>query len=120
MKTSTQPIRSRLMAVIMAGVTGAGFATAAAAAGAGVDANADARAKAATPGYVQAGGAADAHMNAYGSAHTNAQWKSGASRGTDRAAERASTGIDALEPSTTAEFEVAGKASAQARRPGSR
>lgn len=114
MKTNAQPIRSRLVTVIMAGVAGASFAAAAAAAGVGVDA----RAKAATPGYVQAGGAADAHMSAYGSAHANAQWKSGATRGADRAA--AGAGIDALEPSTTAEFEVAGKAAAQARRPDSR
>jgi hypothetical protein len=106
----------------MAGVVSASFATAATAAGTGARANANAGAGAqpASPGYVQAGGAADAHMNAYGSANTNAQWQSGATRGADRTAERADMNSDGLPPSATAEPAAAGKATTQAKRSGAR
>lgn len=71
MMRNAQAIPAQLITVIMAGVAGAGFAAAA---------------TAAAPGYVQAGGAVDAHLNAYISALGNARWTSSAARDTDRAA----------------------------------
>jgi len=124
MKRNAQPIRTQLLTVIMAGVVSASFATAATAAGTGTRANANAGAGAgaqsASPGYVQAGGAADAHMNAYGSANTNAQWQSGATPGADRTADRADMNSNVLPPSATAEPEAADKATTQAKRSGAR
>lgn len=79
-----QPVRAQLITVIMAGVVGAGFAAAAAAA---------------APGYVQAGGAVDAHLNAYISAHSDAGWTSGAARDTDRDAEQMGANDLGLAPS---------------------
>ena len=90
MKQNAQQVRTQLLTLIMAGVTGAGFAAAATAAGigGGVNANVGAGANVSVPGTAQAGGAADAHMSPSGSANSNAQWQSGATRGADRAAER--------------------------------
>lgn len=104
MMRNAQPIRTSLLTAIMAAVVSAG-------------------AQAASPGYVQAGGAADTHMNAYGSTNTHAQWKSGATLGAERAAERADMNSDGLTtPSATPEPAAAAKAKAvvQAKRPASR
>ncbi|MDP1645398.1 MAG: hypothetical protein Q8K35_08400 [Thiobacillus sp.] len=122
MKQNTQQIRTKLLTVIMAGVAGVGFATAATAAGVGVDVNTNvsAGAQVAAPNNAQAGGSADAHMSTSGSANSNAQWQSGATRGADRAAERMGTNVDGLKQSTTAEFEAAGQATVKAKRPGTR
>lgn len=117
MMRNAQPIRTRLLTAILAGMVSAGFATAASAAGtaAGANAKAGAGAQAASPGYVQA---AEAHVNAYGS--TNAQWQDDATRGTDRAADRAGMNSDKRAPSATAEPMADAGSVAQAKRPGSR
>lgn len=122
MMRNAQQIRSKLLTVIMAGVAGVGFATAATAAGVGVGANAHvgAGAQVAAPNNAQAGGRADAHMSTAGSANSNAQWQSGATRGADRAAERMGTDSDGLKQSTAAELGAADMAAAQAKRPGTR
>jgi len=66
MRQNAQPIRTQSLITIMSGVAGVGFAMTATASGGGVGVNANAIAGAAvaSPGYVQAGGTADAHMNA--------------------------------------------------------
>lgn len=119
MMRNAPPIRTQLLTAIMAGVVSASFATAATAAGTSARANANAGAgvQPASPGYVQA---ADAHMNAYGSANTNAQWQSGATRGADRTADRADMNSGGLPPSATAEPAAADKATTQAKRSGAR
>jgi len=90
MKQNTQQVRTKLLTLIVASVAGAGFAAAASAAGIGSGSNADvgAGATVSTPDTAQVGGAADAHMSTSGNANNNAQWQSGTTRGTDRAAER--------------------------------
>lgn len=118
MKQNSQQIRTKLLTVIMAGVAGVGFATAATAAGVG--ANVGAGTEVTAPDKAQAGGSADAHMSTSGSANTNAQWESGATRGADRAAARMDTNVDALEQTTAAELEAAGKATAKTKRPATR
>lgn len=90
MKQNTQQVRTKIMTLIVAGVVGAGFAAATSAAGIGdgIDADIGAATTVPTPDTAQVGGAADAHMSTSGNASNNAQWQSGATRGTDRAAER--------------------------------
>lgn len=90
MKQNTQQVRTKLLTLIVASVAGASFAAAASAAGisGGINADVGAEATVSTPDTAQAGGAADTHMSTSGNANTNAQWQSGATRGTDRAAER--------------------------------
>ena len=109
-----QQIRTKLLTVMMAGVTGVGFAAAATAAGVGIgaDANVDAGAQVTAPANAQAGGSADTHMSTTGDANSNAQWQSGALRGADRAAER--MGEDGLKQST--ELQATGKTTAKAKR----
>lgn len=100
---------TRLLAAILAGVTGTTLATAAAAAGLNLGAGATVSA----PGAAQAGGSAEAHLSANG----NAQWKSGATRGVDRALEREGTSVGGAEAAAAAGFETDGQAAAEARRP---
>src|SRR5512141_2945865 len=104
MKQYAQQVRTQLLTLIMAGVAGAGLATAATAAGLGGGAHADVGAGASVPApdTAQAGGAADAHMSPSGSANSNAQWQSGATRGADRAAERMNANAADLEATDTA------------------
>ena len=108
MKQYAQQVRTQLLTLIMAAVAGAGFASAATAAGlgGGVNANVGAGANVSVPGAAQAGGAADAHMSPSGSASGNAQWQSGASRGTDRAAERMDTRGGEVKQSGSADLET--------------
>lgn len=122
MKQNAQQIRTKLLTVIMAGVAGVGFAAAATAAGVGVgiNTNVGAGAQVAAPNNAQAGGSADAHMSTAGSANSNAQWQNGATRGADRAAARMDTNVNGLEQSTAAGLESAGKATAKAKRQGTR
>jgi hypothetical protein len=112
-------IRTQLLTVIMAGVAGVGLATGASAAsvGAGVKANVGAGAQVAPPDTAQAGGSADAHMSTSGSANTNAQWQSGATRGADRAAERLGTTSEEAEQTAPTDLEAA---TAKAKRSGTR
>lgn len=120
MMRNAQQIRTKVLTVIMAGMAGVGFATAATAAGVGANVNVGADAQVAAPNNAQAGGSADAHMSTAGSANSNAQWQSGATRGADRAAERTGTNSDGLEQSTAAELGAAGMAAAKAKRSGTR
>lgn len=111
MKRNIQSTRSPLLTSILAGVASAGFTVAALAAGVGVGAGVGADAQVSAPGQAQAGGGADANMSTSGSANTNAQWRDGAVRGADRAAQRMNgTGEAATE------LEAAGKADAKAQR----
>ena len=116
MMRNIRPIHTRLLTAIMAGVASTGLATAAMAkgSGAGVNANASAGIQAASPGYVQAGGAADAHLNAYVSTNTHAQWQSGATLSADRA------DMNSNGPTPSATAEAAGQATTQAKYPGPR
>ena len=104
MKQYAQQVRTQLLTLIMAGVAGAGLATTATAAGIGGGANVNAGVGAGVtaPDTAQAGGAADAHMSSSGSANSNAQWQSGATRGSDRAAERTNADGADLEAAGTA------------------
>jgi hypothetical protein len=116
MTQKTQPIRTRLMTALMAGVASIGFATAATAAGVGVGVNAGAGVQVGAPVKAQAGGVAGAQMSTSGSANSNAQWQSGATQGGDRAAERMNAkGADMTQP-TDAELEAVGKANAKGAR----
>jgi hypothetical protein len=99
-----QPIHAQLITVIMAGVAGTGFAAAA---------------TAAAPGYVQAGGAVDAHLNAYISVHSNARWTSGADRDPDRGEQMGANELG-LAPSTADEPEAGGTEAVLARHSGTR
>ena len=108
MMRNAQQIRSKLLTVILAGVAGVGFATAVTAAG--VEANVGAGAQVEAPGNVQAGGTADAHMSTSGSANSNAQWHSGATRGADLAAERMNAHGAEMTQSGGADLEAAGTA----------
>lgn len=121
MKQNHQQIRTKLLTVIMAGVTGVGFAAAATAAGAGIGANANvgAGAQVTAPTNTQAGGSANTHMSTAGNANSNAQWQRGATQGVDRAADRMSN-TDGLEQSTAAELGAAGMETAEAKRSGTR
>lgn len=100
MKQIFQTARIKLLTLIMAGAAGGGFAIAATAAGVGVNAGA------------QAGGVADAHMSASGSADSDAQWQSGATRGIDRAAERMSPQGAEMNQAGVANLGAAGAAAA--------
>ena len=104
MKQNTQQVRTQLLALIMAGL-----ATTATAAGIGGGANVNAGVGAGVtaPDTAQAGGAADAHMSSSGSANSNAQWQSGATRGSDRAAER--TNADGADLEAAGAATVTGK-----------
>lgn len=95
MKKIAQQLRSKLLALVMVTVSGVGFATTATAADmdAGVKAGAEADIKGVVPDAAQAGGAADGHMSPSGHEEGNAQWKSGATRGMDRAGERMSPDV---------------------------
>jgi hypothetical protein len=116
MKQNAQ-IRTQLLTVIMAGVASVGFAAAATAAGVGGGVNTNVGAGAQVAPEAQAGGSADAHMSTTGSENSNAQWQGGATQGADRAAARMGTTVDGLEPSTPAELEAVGQATAKAKRP---
>jgi hypothetical protein len=105
MMRNAQAIPAQLITVIMAGVAGAGLAAAA---------------TAAAPGYVQAGGAVDAHLNAYISAHSSARWTSGSARDAERAAEQMSANDLGLALSTTDEPEAVGAEAVLAKRSGRR
>ena len=98
MKQKSQQLRSQVLALIMATVAGVGFATTVTAADmdAGVKAGTEADFKGVVPDAAQAGGVADGHMSPSGHEAGNAQWKSGATRGMDRAGERMSP--DVAEP----------------------
>ncbi len=87
MMLNAQPIRTRFLTALLAGMVSAGFATTAAAAdtSAGASAQAGAGAQAASPVYGQA---AEAHIDAY-STNANAQGQDDTTRGADRAAEPA-------------------------------
>jgi hypothetical protein len=113
MMRNAQPVRTRLLTVILAGMVSAGFATAASAAGTA------AGARAASPGYIQA---AEAHIDAYGStkANTNAQRQDDAARGAERGADHASTNNDEAAPSAAAEPATDVNSVAQDKRPASR
>jgi hypothetical protein len=100
-----QPIYAQLITLIMAGVASAGFA---------------ATATAAAPGYVQAGGAVDAHLNAYISAHSNARWTSGVARDAGRATEQMGANDLGLAPSTADGAEAGGTEAVLAKRSGTR
>ena len=102
MKQKSQQLRSQVLALIMATVAGVGFATTVTAADrdAGVKAGSEADFKGIVPDAAQAGGVADGHMSPSGHEEGNAQWKSGATRGMDRAGERMSPAVAALEAVT--------------------
>lgn len=102
MKQYAHQVRFKLLALIMAGMTGAGLTTAASAA----------EAEAA----LQAGGTAGAHMNTTGSANSNAQWKSGATRGADRAADRMSPDGADMKQSGSAPLDADGKPGVKGKR----
>src|SRR5512139_3382806 len=110
MMQTAQQVRSKLLTLIVAGVAGVAFANAATAAGAGGSA------QVAAPGGGQAGGSADAHISPAGSANSNAQWQSGATRGTDHAAERMSTSGDDMRQAAGADLESTGKANKKGQR----
>lgn len=116
MKQNALQIRTRLLTIMAGGF----LATAASAAsvGVGVDATVGAGAQVTAPDAAQAGGRADAHMSPSGSANSNGQWQSGATRGAERAAERMGTNSDGTEPSAAADLEASGKTAAKAKRPG--
>jgi hypothetical protein len=118
MMRNTQPIRTRLLTAVLAGMVSAGVATAASAANAaaGTNAKAGADAQAASPAYVQA---AEAHVDAY-STNANAQGQDDATRGADRAAERAGMNTSKRVPSVAAEPAADARSVAQAKRPASR
>lgn len=116
MMKKAQPIRTQLVTVLMAGVASIGLATAATAAGVGVGVNAGAGAQVGAPAKAHTGGAAEAHMSTSGSANSNAQWQSGATRGADRAAERLDAKGAGMTQSTDAELEAAGTASVKGAR----
>ncbi len=107
-----QQIRTRLLTAIMAGVAGIGVATAATAASGGM--SADAGARVAALGAPLAGGAADAHLDAYVSANT--RWRDGAAAVGSRAAARMGANGDGLEQSTAAELEAAARTNRSAPR----
>ena len=90
MKQYVQQARIKLLTLVMAGIAGAGLSVAASAAetGAGINAHVGTGASASMPDTAQAGGSAETHMSTAGSANSNAQWMSGATRGADRAAAR--------------------------------
>lgn len=115
MKQKSQSLRSQVLALIMATVAGVGFATAVTAAGmdAGVKAGAEAAIKGVVPDAAQSGGVADGHMSPSGHEEGNAQWKSGATRGRDRAGERMSPDVADPEAATG----DTGKATAKRNRP---
>lgn len=113
MKQHVQQIRIRLLTAIMAGVAGADFATTSTAASV-LNTHAGAGAGVAVLGTPLAGGAADAHLDAYVSANT--PWRDGAAGGGSRAAARMGANGDGLEQSTAAELE----ATALAKRPAPR
>jgi hypothetical protein len=100
--TPTQLLTVIMLTVIMAG---AGFA---------------ATATAAAPGYVQAGGAVDAHLNAYISAHGNDRWTSEAARDADRAVEQLDASDLRWVPSTADAPEAVGTETVLAKRSGTR
>lgn len=112
MKKPVERTRYKLLAVLTAGLGAAGLASTVMAAGigigggigagAGAGANAGAGVQVAPSVDVQAGGTAATHMNTNGTANSNAQWQSGATRGTDRAAERTPSTTDEEPEATTA------------------
>lgn len=102
MKQYAHQVRFKLLALIMAGMTGASLATAASAAEAEAG--------------IQAGGAADDHMSTAGSANSNAQRKSGATQGADRAADRMSPDGTDMKPSGSAPLEADGEAVVKGKR----
>jgi len=117
MKQNAQQVRPKFLTLIMAGVAGAGFAAAAAAeTGTGINANVDAGTTFSAPGTAQAGGAAETHMSTSGSANSNAQWQSGATRGEDRAAEHMNTHSTELRQSAGADLADVDKATTQRKR----
>ena len=89
MKQKFQPLRSQVLALIMGTVAGVGFATTATAA----DMDAGVKAGGVVPDAAQSGGVADGHMSPSGREEGNAQWKSRATRGLDRAGERMSPDV---------------------------
>lgn len=112
MKKSVKQTRRKLLATLVAGLSGTGLATAVMAAGigvgVGVNAGANAGAGGANAGVqaapaidVQAGGTAAGQMSTTGTANSNAQWRTGATRGTDRAGERTPTNSEEPEEATT-------------------
>lgn len=107
-----QQIRTRLLTAIMAGVAGIGVAAAATAASGRMSADAGARVTAL--GTPLAGGATDAHLDAYVSANT--RWRDGAAAVGSRAAARMGANGDGLEQSTAAELEAAARANRSAPR----
>lgn len=115
MKQKTQALRSQVLALIIASVAGVGFATAVTAAerNAGVKAGAEADIKGVVPDAAQSGGVADGHMSPSGREEGNAQWKSRATRGLDRAGERMSPDVADPEAATG----DTGKATAKRNRP---
>jgi len=115
MKQKSQQLRSQILAMIIASVAGVGFATAVTAAerDAGAKAASEADIKGEVPDAAQAGGVADGHMSPSGQEEGNAQWKSGATRGLDRAGERMSPDIADPEAVTG----DTGKATAKRNRP---
>lgn len=100
---SNQQNHSKLLTVLLAGVTSIGFATAASAAGGalGVNTHVGAGAQVSPAPGTSIGGAADARMGASGDLNTNAQWKDTASQGLERAQDRVGTAQDRV--STQAE-----------------
>jgi hypothetical protein len=98
-------LRIQFLNLIVVGVTTAGLSAAAAAAG--LEAGIDTHAGATLPGTSRAGGSADVHMSPSGSANSNAQWTDSATRGTDRAAERANA--QGTEMGTAGSAHVKGK-----------
>ncbi|MDP1863698.1 MAG: hypothetical protein Q8K52_07325 [Thiobacillus sp.] len=95
MKQKSQPLRSQVLALILASLAGVGFATTVTAAerDAGVKIGAEADIKGVVPDATQSGGVADGHMSPSGHEESNAQWKSGSTRGMGRAGERVSPDV---------------------------
>ena len=120
MMLNAQPIRTRFLTALLAGMVSAGFATTAAAAdtSAGASAQAGAGAQAASPAYGQA---AEAHIDAYSTnGNANAQGQDDTTRGADRAAERAGMRSNERAPSAVAEPAADARSVVQAKRPASR
>ncbi|MDP2029850.1 MAG: hypothetical protein Q8K12_09470 [Thiobacillus sp.] len=110
MLQKTQQINTRILTVIMAGVTSIGFATAALAVGEGLGGNANIGIDA------KIGRSADAHLSPSGSTHSNVPLQGGAIQSEKTAAEHMSTKADEVKPSTDAELKAAGKATLKAKR----
>lgn len=123
-----QQLRTQFLSTIMTAVVCVGFSSAVMAAGVGVgvnagvgvDAGVGADARVGASGAAQAGGTADGYMSPSGSDNNNAQWKSGAARGMDRATERMNPNGTVPEAGLEATGMATGTAAVKGKRSGTR